>query len=65
MARPFLKWAGGKRQLLKEIDRLLPEGIRTGRIGYFPENDKPEAFYRIRYYVLRRDRGCVMCSSSP
>ena len=25
MARPFLKWAGGKRQLLHEIESRLPE----------------------------------------
>ena len=27
--RPFLKWAGGKRQLLPQIERLLPRRIHT------------------------------------
>ena len=27
MARPFLKWAGGKRQLLTEIEARLPPDI--------------------------------------
>ena len=26
-SRPFLKWAGGKRQLLSEIEERLPENI--------------------------------------
>jgi len=28
-ARPFLKWAGGKRQLLETIDQHLPDSIRN------------------------------------
>ena len=28
-AQPFLKWAGGKRQLLPEIRRLYPEGFKN------------------------------------
>ena len=24
---PFLKWAGGKGQLLTQLDRLLPDGL--------------------------------------
>jgi DNA adenine methylase len=29
IAQPVLKWAGGKRQLLPEIRKLIPKGIRT------------------------------------
>ncbi len=36
-ARPFLKWAGGKGQLLDEIEKRLPEGLRTGQIDTYIE----------------------------
>ena len=36
-AKPFLKWAGGKRQLLETIDNHLPSGIKDGTITRFVE----------------------------
>ena len=35
--RPFLKWAGGKRQLIGTIDRLIPTGVKDGTITRFVE----------------------------
>ena len=37
-ARPFLKWAGGKNQLLKDLEKQLPEKIKkTKRIKHYVE----------------------------
>jgi len=35
--KPFLKWAGGKKQLLDEIDRRLPQGLKDGSIDTYVE----------------------------
>ncbi|WP_245250198.1 DNA adenine methylase [Methanolobus bombayensis] len=37
MARPFLKWAGGKKQLLEEFDKRYPMDISTARINKYVE----------------------------
>ena len=36
-ARPFLKWAGGKRQLLPQIDSYLPAALKKGQIRRYIE----------------------------
>jgi DNA adenine methylase len=36
-ARPFLKWAGGKTQLLDEFSRRLPAGLKKGEITRYAE----------------------------
>lgn len=36
-ARPFLKWAGGKRQLLPQIDRFFPQELKKGSIKRYVE----------------------------
>lgn len=36
-ARPFLKWAGGKRQLLPQIDQYLPGALKNGTIRRYVE----------------------------
>lgn len=36
-ARPFMKWAGGKTQLLGEFDKRLPHDLKDGAISQFVE----------------------------
>jgi DNA adenine methylase len=36
-ARPFLKWAGGKRQLLRQIDHQFPSALKNGEITRYVE----------------------------
>lgn len=36
-AKPFLKWAGGKKQLIAELDKRLPLELKNGRIKKYIE----------------------------
>ena len=36
-AKPFLKWVGGKGQLLKEIDKRLPEIVKNNKLDFYFE----------------------------
>ena len=36
-ARPFLKWAGGKTQLLTQLSKRLPPEMKTGEITRYVE----------------------------
>ena len=34
IAKPFIKWAGGKGQLLNEIDKAIPDNFKRNRFTY-------------------------------
>lgn len=54
-ARPFLKWAGGKRQLLAQIDAHLPEALKRGDLRRYVEpfvGSGAVFFYVVRTYPL-------------
>ncbi|PMB25701.1 DNA adenine methylase, partial [Fischerella thermalis] len=37
MTKPFLKWAGGKGQLIEQIEKFLPEELGNGSIKRYIE----------------------------
>ncbi len=66
-AKPFLKWAGGKTQLLPDIQQLLPLELRQGKVKRYIEPfigggavfyflaQHYELEYRISCYANRED----------
>jgi DNA adenine methylase len=36
-AKPFLKWAGGKGQLLKQFEKFYPDQLKAGKIKHYYE----------------------------
>ena len=71
LAKPFLKWAGGKGQLLAEIDRRLPAGLKSGEIETYVETfvGGGAVFFHIaqnyqnikRFYLLDINEDLVNC----
>lgn len=57
-AKPFLKWAGGKRQLLPQIEAHLPDAMRDGRISRYVE---PFVGGGAVFFYLRQRYGLTEC----
>lgn len=54
-ARPFLKWAGGKGQLLPQIEGYLPQALKAGKIKRYVEpfiGSGALFFYVAQRYVI-------------
>lgn len=57
IAKPFLKWAGGKTQLISDIDKNLPSALKTGDIEFFVEpfvGSGAVLFYLLSKYKFRK-----------
>jgi len=71
LAKPFLKWAGGKTQLLDEIGQRLPQGLSTGEIDTYVEPfvGGGAVFFHIaqnythlkRFYLLDVNQDLINC----
>ncbi len=57
-AKPFLKWAGGKRQLLPQIEAHLPAALKEGRISRYVE---PFVGGGAVFFYLRQRYGLTDC----
>ncbi len=58
-ARPFLKWAGGKSQLLEILDRYFPPALKEGRVKHYfePFLGGGSVFFHVaRNYPIRSAR---------
>jgi DNA adenine methylase len=54
-AKPFLKWAGGKGQLINEIEKRLPSELETGQIDtYFEPFVGGGAVFLLIYQIYER-----------
>jgi DNA adenine methylase len=49
-AKPFLKWAGGKSQLLSQLNELLPDGVYDKEFTYIEPFVEECAIYFIKNY---------------
>jgi DNA adenine methylase len=64
-ARPFLKWAGGKGQLLDQFDCFFPPELKAGRIRLYAEpflGGGAVFFHLVRKYPLKR---CLLSDINP
>jgi DNA adenine methylase len=64
-AKPFLKWAGGKRQLLSQMDLHLPPQLQRGDIVRYAEPFMGSAalFFKIvQTYPIRE---CLLADANP
>ncbi|NLM29514.1 MAG: DNA adenine methylase [Methanomicrobiales archaeon] len=58
VARPFLKWAGGKTQLLGDLTRRVPEDLREGNLPVFVEPFVGGGAVYFHFNTLFRFREC-------
>ncbi|MDJ0745742.1 MAG: Dam family site-specific DNA-(adenine-N6)-methyltransferase [Xenococcaceae cyanobacterium MO_167.B27] len=57
LAKPFLKWAGGKTQLLEQFDKLYPQQLKEGKVNKYFElflGGGAVFFYVIQKYSIEK-----------
>lgn len=64
-ARPFLKWAGGKRQLLEQIESYFPEELRTGKLRRYVEPFVGSGAVFFRVIQSYSPKECLIADINP
>lgn len=57
IAKPFLKWAGGKSQLINTFDDLFPQELKNGKIDTYIEpfiGGGAMLFYILQKYQIKK-----------
>jgi len=64
-ARPFLKWAGGKRQLLAQIESFFPTELKNGSLSRYVEPfvGSGAVFFKVSQAYPLRD--CLIADINP
>ena len=64
-AKPFLKWAGGKRQLLAQIETHFPEQLKTGEILRYVEPFVGSGALFFKVFQSFKIQDCLLADINP
>ena len=64
-ARPFLKWAGGKRQLLGQLEAYFPAELESGDLSSYVEPFIGSGAVFFKLFQTYRLRECLIADINP